>query len=76
MIDFQPSEQRAFLKFVTGCPRLPVGGKLITNTDVKFLTITSYSECCHGLVIKIQQNVSHGRLIDVKYMVCMYNCIV
>ncbi|XP_063692680.1 E3 ubiquitin-protein ligase TRIP12-like [Bolinopsis microptera] len=26
MIDFQPNEQRAFLKFVTGCPRLPVGG--------------------------------------------------
>ncbi|KAL5247172.1 hypothetical protein ACHWQZ_G019131 [Mnemiopsis leidyi] len=26
MTEFGPTEQRAFLKFVTGCPRLPVGG--------------------------------------------------
>lgn len=26
MTEFNDSEQRAFLKFVTGCPRLPVGG--------------------------------------------------
>jgi hypothetical protein len=26
MISFSPNEQRLFLRFVTGCPRLPVGG--------------------------------------------------
>lgn len=26
MVDFDIDEQRAFLQFVTGCPRLPVGG--------------------------------------------------
>jgi hypothetical protein len=26
MVEMQPTQQRAFLKFATGCPRLPVGG--------------------------------------------------
>ena len=36
MIHFDIDEQRAFLQFVTGSPRLPVGGKFHTRT----LTLT------------------------------------
>jgi E3 ubiquitin-protein ligase TRIP12 len=38
MINFDLDEQRAFLQFVTGSPRLPVGGKSL----VKFLQCSSY----------------------------------
>jgi hypothetical protein len=31
MINFNLDEQRAFLQFVTGSPRLPVGGQFIEN---------------------------------------------
>ena len=31
MINFDIDEQRAFLQFVTGSPRLPVGGQFVEN---------------------------------------------
>jgi hypothetical protein len=34
MINFDIDEQRAFLQFVTGSPRLPVGGQFIMNTFI------------------------------------------
>ena len=33
MINFNLDEQRAFLQFVTGCPRLPVGGSYFVLDD-------------------------------------------
>ena len=34
--EFNPEEQRAFLRFVTGSPRLPIGGTICTVSSILY----------------------------------------
>lgn len=41
MINFDIDEQRAFLQFVTGSPRLPVGGKNDDHIYIALIFLTN-----------------------------------
>ena len=45
MVQFNTDEQRAFLQFVTGSPRLPVGGKSLSR--LLMLSIEHFALSCN-----------------------------
>jgi E3 ubiquitin-protein ligase TRIP12 len=47
LTEFTPKERRAFLKFVTGTPRLPVGGTVQNRVNIK----TERERECHFLTV-------------------------